>query len=72
MARLAIALMIVGLCACVVWAIASALRPVETAMRHGASNARKGAQMPDGFRNVAFVILLVLMIGVTSGVVGAL
>ena len=52
--------------------MAAAMRPVFAATAQGWDHAKREAQMPDSFQKIAFVLLLVLMIGVASGLVGSL
>ncbi|MEL6573687.1 MAG: hypothetical protein AAFQ64_18690 [Pseudomonadota bacterium] len=37
----------------------------------GPASRPEGGKMPESFRTIAFLVLLVLMFGVTSGVLGA-
>lgn len=56
-------------------AIAVALNAVMQAMRTAgvlvSDGTRKVAEMPEGIRLVAYILLMVLMLGVTSGLLGA-
>ncbi len=72
MARLAIALIVVTLIVLMLGALAAALRPVESAVSQGARAVQKGPQMPGSFRTVSYILLVILMIGVSSGFVGSI
>lgn len=72
MARLVIALLILAAVALALAVIAAALRPVYDATSRGVDAARREVEMPDSFQKVAYVLLIVLMIGVASGLVGGL
>ncbi len=65
MARLILLILAICLVAVTVLIISSALRPVAQA-------ASKDAPMSSQFRKIAFIALLILMMGVTTGLLGGL
>ncbi len=72
MARLLIALVILSAVVMAAAALAAAFRPAEAAAARGIDALRRGPDMPGTFQKIAYVLLVVLMIGVAAGWVGSL
>lgn len=67
MGRLILILLVAGLLAYAVISVMSLFKPQPTRAPH-----HKGDGMPDSIKTVAYVVLILLMFGITTGLVGGL